>query len=380
MDSRTPTPPVAERGAHPFLTYDMIHQIPQATEETLRRARQEAAAAAQELSDRSVLYFTGCGTAFFSAWLAQRLVAAASSALVQTGAMPAVELSTYGPHLGRGCGVIGVSHSGITKATLDALRLARESGARTVGITHFAARPIAGVSDSTLVVGNGPDRSRCHTKCYVAGALGAAMVGLDWDAATEGASNRIESLWAGFETLPRLQSEVLHAVEKSCEELAAAHLARRNTFIVGFGPNEPNALEVALKLMETSFIAAQGMETEQFLHGPAQVLDRDALVLVQAPRGPGRSRSLDLLHAARKVGAHTVALATEGDREVESASEAILFLPEVDEYLSPFLNILPLYLYAYFASVQRGHNPDVLRYLEPGYWSARNIVFPPGTH
>ncbi len=376
----SPSPPIPERTAHPFLTYEMIHEIPAAMRETLRKASVPAAATGRALADRSALYFTGCGTAYFSALLAQRLVAAAEKASHRSNAVPAAELSNYHPALDRSSGVVGVSHSGITKATVDAMRSARDRGSKTVGITHFGDRPIAEVSDATLMVGNGPDRSRCHTKCYVAGALGAAMVGLEWAAASGGPRRLVDERLDELRALPELQSKVLASVEPSCKDLAETHLGRKNTFIVGFGPNEPTALETALKLIETSFIAAQGLETEQFLHGPAQALDADGVVLVSAPPGPGRARTLDLLRAVRTVGAHSVSIAMEGDREVEALSEATLFVPPVDEYLSPFMNIIPLYLYAYFASVRQGHNPDVLRYLEPGYWDARNIVFPPGTH
>ncbi len=41
-------------------------------------------------------------------------------------------------HLGRGDVAVGISHSGATKATVDALRLAKEAGATTVALTSFA--------------------------------------------------------------------------------------------------------------------------------------------------------------------------------------------------------------------------------------------------
>lgn len=377
----SPPPPVPDRTGHPYLTHDTIHEIPAAVRETLRNGREPAAAAARTLSGRSVLYFTGCGTAFFSALLAQRITASVSGERAHSAAVPALELSGYTPDVHRGCGVLGVSHSGITKTTVDALRSARERGAATLGVTHVADRPIAAVSDVALRVGNGPDPSRCHTKCYLTGALGGALVGLEWAAAADPrVRRRAEELLGGLDALPDLQVKLLGRVEKECEALAAAHLGRRTTFLVGAGPNEPTALETALKIMETSFLPAQGMETEQFLHGPTQSLDEETVLFVVVAPGPGRSRSLDLLRAARAIGAHAIAIAPEGDREVEEASERVLAVPAVDEFLSPFLNIIPLYLYAYHASVARGHNPDLLRYLEPRYWAARNIVFPAGTH
>lgn len=377
----SPAPPKPDRTAHPFLTHDTIHDIPAAMRETLRRGTEPAEAAASLLSRRSQLYFTGCGTAFFSALLAARIAAEVSGEKAHSAAVPALELSGYTREIHAGCGVIGVSHSGITKTTVDAMRTARERGAATVGITHFPDRPIAAVSDSTLLAGDGPDPSRCHTKCYLTGALAAAMVGLAWSAAADGRMRpRADALRSGMDALPDLQSSLLRGVERECEQLASAHVGWRSIFLVGCGPNEPTALEAALKLMETSFVPAQGMETEQFLHGPTQSLDPDTVLFVVVSKGPGRSRSLDLLRAARTIGAHTVAIAPEDDRAAEEASETTFPIPGIDEFLSPFLNIIPLYLYAYHASVKRGHNPDLLRYQEPRYWAARNIVFPPGTH
>lgn len=382
MSPRTPTPPpVAERTAHPYLTHDMIHQIPDAVRETLRRGADSAASAAEAMAERRFVYFTGCGTAFYSAMLGERLASAGDEGPLRSQSVPALELSAYTSRIGRDSGVVGVSHSGITKATVDALRSAKDRGARTIGITHFEGRPISSAAETTLVVGNGPDRSRCHTKCYVTGALGAALVGLEWAGAAGGGSRkRSRDRVAALEELPSLQTAVLRDVEKSCADLAATHVGRRNTFIVGAGPNEPNALEMALKLKETSFIAAEGMETEQFIHGPTQVLDPEGLLLVLASPGPAQERTVDLVRASKTIGAHVVVIAPEGDREMEAAAEETIAIPGVDELLTPFLNIIPLYLYAYYASVQRGHNPDVLRYLEPSYWQAREIVFPPGSH
>lgn len=379
--STTPPPPVPERTAHPFLTHDMIHEIPDAARATLGNVRGPARDVAATIADRPFLTFTGCGTAFFSALLAQRLVEGSARSRLHSEAIPALELAAYVPRLGRDSCAVGISHSGITKATVDALASARKGGAKTVGITHFEDRPIATACDTTLIVGNGPDRSRCHTKCYVTGALGGTIVGLEWAVAAGGLSrDAADARLAALEALPSLQERVLRAVESECAEAATDHMGRRTTFILGSGPNESTVLEAALKLKETSFIAAEGMETEQFLHGSWQALDADALVFVLAPKGPGHERSVDLIRAARTVGAHVIAIAEEGDRAVEDASEGTWSVPAVDEALSPFLHVIPLYLYAYHASVARGHNPDVLRYREPSYWAARQIVFPPGTH
>jgi DNA-binding MurR/RpiR family transcriptional regulator len=52
--------------------------------------------------------------------------------------------------LDAGCVAIGISHTGSTLDTVDALRTARESGARTIAITNFVPSPLAEHADLVL--------------------------------------------------------------------------------------------------------------------------------------------------------------------------------------------------------------------------------------
>jgi glucosamine 6-phosphate synthetase-like amidotransferase/phosphosugar isomerase protein len=104
-------------------------------------------------------------------------------------------------------------------------------------------------------------------------------------------------------------------------------------------------------------------------------VDASSLLVVISPPGPSTARAADLLKAARKLNVTTVAV---GERGMGADYEFDLL--RVDEVLTPFLAIVPLYYLAYFLSVRLGHNPDYLRYLEPAYWDARQDTFPPGTH
>lgn len=375
-----PPPPAPDRTAHPFHMYDMIHEIPTAFRETLRRLSGPARDAAHRNADRSFLVFTGCGTASYAARLADHF-AQSPSGRTRSAAVGAFELSRYGPRVDGSAAVIGISHSGITKTTVDALKYAREQGARTLGITHFEGRPITYVSDGLLIPGNGPDLSRCHTKCYVAGALAGALVGLEWrldaDRETRAALDRVRE---GLDALPADMDRVLRASEAPARELASELAGKGSVGIFGTGPNFPTAIEAALKLREASFIPALGMELEDFLHGSWQPTDADSVVFAVAPRGRSHDRAFDLIKAAHTLGARVVVVAPEDDPALEEVADTVFSTPPVDELLSPFLNIIPLYLYAYFASVAMGHNPDMLRYGDPKYWEARSFIFPPGTH
>jgi glucosamine--fructose-6-phosphate aminotransferase (isomerizing) len=376
-----PPIPTADRTAHPFYTYDMIHEIPASFRETIRRCAEPAAREAANLADRPFLAFTGSGTAFYAALLAQRYAAATPGDRIRSAAVTAFELGHYGPRMDRSSGAIGISHSGITKTTVDALRDARATGARTIGVTHFSDRPIRAVSDAVLLAGNSPDLSRCHTKCYAGGALAAAQVALEWRvSAAHEPRSRIEPMVTALEAMPQVIDKTIRKSEKLAEEMAQRHLARRSVGVFGAGPNLSTAFEAALKIRETSFLPVLGMEIEDFLHGSWQSLEPASLIFVVGTKGRSHARALDLARTARTVGTHVVAIASEGDRGMAEAATESFEVPEADELLSPFVNIIPLYLFAYFSSVKRGFNPDLLRYSDPTFWRARQIVFPPGTH
>ena len=61
-----------------------------------------------------------------------------------------MEISTLGLH--GACVAVGISHSGSTRATIDALERAKEQGAHTIALTSYQHSPIAAVAATTLVV------------------------------------------------------------------------------------------------------------------------------------------------------------------------------------------------------------------------------------
>jgi glucosamine--fructose-6-phosphate aminotransferase (isomerizing) len=359
----------------------MIFEIPQAIKQTLQMVKAKIQPIVRELEDKGSIYFTGCGTAFFASMLGSQVLSLSGKIRPQFPCVPALELQSYDYIIDRRSAAIGISHSGITKTTVDALKYAKSKGALSIGVTHFENRPISAVVDETLVVGNGPDNSRCHTKCYVAPAVACTHIGIELMKRFEnGQSNRLRQIESQLNELPELTERVLKSVDRVCKRLAEEHPDIKRYYFAGTGPNVPNTLEAALKIMETSFVSAQGFETEQLLHGPWVSMDNGSLLIVLAPKGNCRERNLELVRAAKTLGTSVIGLIDEGDDRLSSLCDAAVELPAVDEYLSPFVNIIPLYLFAYYSSVMRGINPDLLRYPTPAYWQARHIIFPAGTH
>jgi glutamine---fructose-6-phosphate transaminase (isomerizing) len=358
--------PVAERTAHPFLTYDMIKEIPQGFKSTLEAVSQFRA----EPTDQ--LVFTGNGTAFYAAWMGAQILNLSSK---DWAAIQGFELAHYeSPSARKKSTVVGVSHSGITKSTMDALSKEKSLGAKTVGVTHFPDRPISKACDTTLVVGNGPDRSRCHTKAYTDSAAAVFALSLRFADSSQGELGDVRKT---FET--NLVDQI-DATISSAEQLAKkAASEQRNVpriFFAAAGPNLVTAREAALKIKEASYLAAEGMELEEIQHGPAMSFNEESLVVVFAPSGPSVERARDLLAASKKIGATTMVVSDLSDFSADYAFR----INHTHEYLSPFLTIIPPYLFSYYLAVEQGKNPDYIHYLDPKYWGARTIIFPPGTH
>ena len=370
MNSAQTLPP-PERTAHPFYMYDMIRGIPQGFQKTVQVMQEQLSRT--PLPKKEPLFLTGNGTAYYSCLMGSQFLAETN---LPWKAVQAFDLLHYSPKTTPAGVVVGVSHSGITKNTVDALGHAKSRQTSTIAVTHFADRPISSVADRTFVVGDGPDKSRCHTKTYTDSAAAVLSLSLA-HGKLHGYESPIEQHFSN-----ELHDDLTETVRssESLAKSAAKSLASniRKVFVVGSGPNAVTAREVALKVKESSFLPAEGMMLEEILHGPWVTFDRETLLLLVLPAGSPSERALELLKVASKLGTRTAVVT--GEKRPQPEADYLFKVPETPEVLSPFTTVIPFYFLSYFLAVEKGGNPDYLRYQDPVYWDARNIIFPSGTH
>jgi glucosamine--fructose-6-phosphate aminotransferase (isomerizing) len=343
----------------------MIKEIPEGFRATLKAVSSFRAEPTEQL------VFTGNGTAWYSAWMGAQVLNLSDR---DWAAIQGFELAHYAsPGARKKTTVVGVSHSGITKSTMDALSKEKSLGARTIGVTHFPDRPISKLCDTTLVVGNSPDKSRCHTKAYTDSAAAVFALALKYS----DSEGELQEVRKTFETNLADQIEATISNTEQLAKKAASELRNvSRIFFSGAGPNLVTARESALKIKEACYLAAEGMELEEIQHGPAMSFNEETLVMVFAPSGPSVERAKDLLAASKQIGATTMVVSDLSDFRADYSFR----INRTHEYLSPFLSIIPPYLFSYYLSVEQGKNPDYIHYLDPKYWGARTIIFPLGTH
>jgi glucosamine--fructose-6-phosphate aminotransferase (isomerizing) len=123
----------------------------------------------------------------------------------------------------------------------------------------------------------------------------------------------------------------------------------------GRGYSSATAAEAALKLAETSYLAARAYSGADLLHGPVAAIDAETGVLAVTSAGRGGDAMRDVVAAVRERGADVIAV---GSASAEMAAGLRVDLPRTAEEVAPILEVLPLQQLALDLALARGGDPD----------------------
>jgi len=262
-------------------------------------------------------------------------------------------ITLYGsrPDLSRAL-VVGVSQSGGSPDLVEVLQVARQTGALTLAVTNDPGSALADAAELSINIAAGTERAVAATKTYTAELLALLML-VEGVRAGNGALPATER--AILAVLPELASLTL--ADPSPAELAERYRFAARIVTTGRGYAYPTAREAALKLMETSYLAALAFSGADLLHGPLAMTDPDVPVLAVVGDGPGGRSMREVL---AKLGERRADVVAIGPSAVPAAA-AQLRVPAVDERHAPLLDILPLQQLALSLALARGEDPDAPR-------------------
>jgi glucosamine--fructose-6-phosphate aminotransferase (isomerizing) len=249
--------------------------------------------------------------------------------------------------------VIGVSQSGEGTDINTVLESAKSSGAFTLGITNEADSTMAKITDETLLIHAGREKSVAATKTYTGQMLHFYML------ASVLASEESKKL--EFEKIPDFSAAALK-LEPEIEKIVGRYTFMENCVVVGRGLNYGNSYELALKLMESCYVVAERFSSADFFHGPLAIVERRFPVIMFAPDGVTKKSSIDLLKQLKEL--HADSFSITNDKETASLSSLSLMMPpEIDEFLSPIPFIIPAQLFAAHLAKAKGIDADAPRSL-----------------
>jgi len=345
------------RSRHPYHMHDMIRAQPAFVRETLEGLRHVDAGTF--LGTARNLVVTGCGTSFHAAQIGARVLQEALPG-VSVHAVHAYDL-LHGFVLPADCALLGVSHSGATSTTNQALGLARRSGVATRGLCGLPGTRMAEVAESMLVIGSVHDHSWANTMSYTTQLAAFARL-------AEAAAEEPRELFPdGLDRVPGLVETALDC-EARVRRLAKRVAAHGRLTYVGSGLDEVTALEGALKIRETCSFPASGYHVEQFLHGPFLSLDRREAVVALRSRDDD-DRETEILRGLARTGAEVSVLGEAADADIR--------LPATEALLRPIVSVVPLQFLAYYVALEKKANPDIMRSDVPRYRPGLEPLFAP---
>lgn len=246
--------------------------------------------------------------------------------------------------------VIGVSQSGEGDDINHVLEAAKDAGAFTLSITNEAGSTMARLTDETLLIHAGREKSVAATKTYTGQMLHFYML------ASVVGDKRID-----YSRIPEYTSKALELKEQ-VEEIVQRYAFMENCVIVGRGMNYGNSYELALKLMETCYVVAERFSSADFFHGPLAIVERRFPVILFGPSGVTKKSNIDLLDRLRELNADSLSI-TNDDEIAGLSSRGISMPAELDEFLSPIPFIVPAQLFAAYLAEAKGLDPDAPRSL-----------------
>jgi glucosamine--fructose-6-phosphate aminotransferase (isomerizing) len=307
------------------------------------------------------IFITACGTAAYAGMVGKVLIERIARIPVEV--VIGSEFRYQDPIVNEKTVVLAISQSGETADTLAAMEEGRHKGATLWSIVNAIGSQAMRIADGYISMQVGPEIGVASTKAYTAPLVDLYMLAIllgEMRGVLDPATQR--QLVNDLRLVPDLAGRCLDN-EGRIKGIAESLLEAQNALYLGRGVNMPTAYEGALKLKEISYIHAEGYPAGEMKHGPIALIDSDLPVVVIAPRDPWYEKMYNQIEQAKARGGKVIAVATEGDQQIQSEADQVLFVPDTPWMLSPVTTVIPLQLLAYQIAAQRGLDVDQPRNL-----------------
>ena len=268
------------------------------------------------------------------------------------------------PVLSKDTLVIAISQSGESRDTVNAVKLARDLGARTLAITNLMGSQITREAESVLYTRCGLEIGVAASKTFTAQVALLALIGLKL-AQVRGTMPPAELEFI-LDQLYELPSKIERFLDGAhpIEEIAQRFYDKPFFLYLGRHIGLPVALEGALKLKEISYIPTDAYSAGEMKHGPIALLDEGTpVVCVATDQKVIYDKVVSNIQETRARGAHVIAIATDGNEDIQHHADDVIYIPRSPAFLQSVLAVVPLQLLAYETARLRGLNIDQPRNL-----------------
>lgn len=358
----------AEKAGYEHFMLKEIHEQPKAVRDTVNSVLKDGKIDFSEvgLSDDDIrkirqIYIVACGSAYHVGMAVQYVVEELTSLPVRVEL--ASEFRYRKMKLQPDSLVIIISQSGETADSLAALKMAKASGARTLGIVNVVGSSIAREADSVFYTLAGPEISVATTKAYSCQLAAGYMLAIQFAFARgEIDEGEYKRLIEELETIPHKIEKILEDKER-IQWFAAKFAAVKDAFFIGRGIDYAVGLEGSLKMKEISYIHSEAYAAGELKHGPISLIEDGTLVIGIVTQQSLYEKTVSNMVEVKSRGAYLMGLTCYGNYAIEDLADFTVYIPNTDHLFLASLAVIPLQLLGYYISCAKGLDVDKPRNL-----------------
>jgi len=358
----------AEKGGYPHFMIKEIHEEPKALKDTMasrivdgRVNLNDLNITREQLKKAGKIIIIACGTAYHAGVVGKYVIE--KLARIPVDVEIASEFRYKDPLISKDNIVIVISQSGETADTLAAMRMCKNIGAKVIAVTNVVGSTASREADHVVYTWAGPEIAVASTKAYTTQLLCMYMMALDFaDKLGRISEEQYRRIIEEIKKLPELAQEILDDKE-IIQRCADETFNVGSIFYMGRGLDYAVAMEGSLKLKEISYIHSEAYAAGELKHGTIALIEEGTPVVALATQKGLFEKTLSNIKEVKARGAFVIAVAMEGDTEIEKEADRIVYVPRVYDMLAPVLVAIPLQLYAYYVAVAKGCDVDKPRNL-----------------
>lgn len=353
------TPEMAEKGGYPYFMLKEIHEQPRSLRNTLRIQESYIDLMATFLDRADDLFLVACGTSYHAC-----LAASYAFSMLASKASQPVIASEFNERYGNAVGVdttmLAVSQSGETADTLGAVMHARNRASTILGLTNVIGSTLTRISRVYTCQQSGPEIGVAATKTFTSQLLVLSQLGIRL-AKYRGKIGHKEAqdLEEKLHDIPDIVEKVIRTKEKAIAKLAKKYKDSPYFLFLGRGISTATAEEGKLKLLEISYIPSLAYPAGESKHGSISLVEKGVPAVFVCPNDKTRRTIIGNIMEMKARGASIISIIEEGDEEIKKLSDDFIEIPKgVPAILSPIPYVVPLQLFAYYVSIEKGFDPD----------------------
>ncbi|UDG81376.1 Glutamine--fructose-6-phosphate aminotransferase [isomerizing] [Candidatus Profftia lariciata] len=259
--------------------------------------------------------------------------------------------------------IITLSQSGETADTIAALRLSKKNGyLGSLAICNVANASLLRESDLAIMTKAGIEIGVASTKAFTTQLTLLLMLVVNIGRLHHMHVRVEQKIIKALKVLPTRIEQIL-SITKDIENLAKDFIDKQHVLFLGRGDHYPIAMEGALKLKEISYIHAEAYAAGELKHGPLALIDSNIPVVVIAPNNHLLAKLKSNIEEVRARNGLLYVFTNIDTGFTNTDRVKIIFLPQIENIISPILYTVPLQLLAYNIALMKGTDIDQPRNL-----------------